>query len=89
MKESQEWQLEHAQLLHKECMGSCVGSDMRIGSWSMTTYCMYTRADSCVYTDWTQKAAEILFHGWGMVTPIGYFSKMPQARTMHDKPAHT
>ena len=32
---------------------------------------MYTSADSCVWTRWTEKAAEILLHGWCMVSPIG------------------
>ena len=27
---------------------SCVGSDIRIGSWSMGTYCMYTSTDSYI-----------------------------------------
>ena len=34
------------------------------------------------------KAAQILLYGYCVVTPISYFSKMTQVKTMHDKPAY-
>ena len=34
-----------------------------------------------------QKAAQILLYGYCVVTPIGYFYKMAQVKTMYDKPA--
>ena len=38
-------------------------------------------------TDRTQKAPQILLSGYCVATPIGYFYKMAQVKTMHDKPA--
>ena len=60
-----------------------IGSKIRICSWSMSVFCMYTRVDRLA-----QKAAEILLHGWYVVTPICCFFKMPQVRTVHDNPGY-
>ena len=48
MKDSQEGQSECAHLSYKD--SSCVGSDIGIGSWSVSTYrmSMYTSTNSCV-----------------------------------------
>jgi len=35
-----------------------------------------------------QKAAQILLYGYCVATPIGYFSKMAQVKTVHDKSAN-
>ena len=60
---------------------SCVGNDIGICSWSMSIY-IYTRI-----TEGSQDSASD--DGWCVVTPICYFSKMIQVRTMHDKPYFT
>ena len=41
----------------------CVGSNIGVGSWSVSMYCMamYTSANSCVHR--TQKVTKILLRG--------------------------
>ena len=76
--------------VHTYCTrdSSSIGSNIGIGSWSVSTYRMfiYTRADNCVdrlNTEGGRHSAS-----WVMCCdPICQpFSRMPQVRTMHDKP---
>ena len=48
----------------------------------------YTNADSCVLDRLNEKAAQILLYGYCLATHTGYFSRMAQVKTMHDKPAY-
>ena len=76
--------------VHTYCTrdSSSIGSNIGIGSWSVSTYRMfiYTSANNCVdrlNTEGGRHSAS-----WVMCCdPICQpFSKMPQVRTMHDKP---
>ena len=53
-------------------------------AWVSTLY-MFTSVSNCV-DRLTEESSRDSAHGWCMATPICYFSKMPQVRTMHDKP---
>ena len=65
--------------------GSCVGSNIGIGSWSVS---IPIQDLTVVYTQAEHKAEQILLYGYCVATPVGYFSKVAQVKTMHDKPAY-
>ena len=63
MKDNQEGQL-HGVCTVTYCTryGSCVGSDTRIGSWNMSTYCMYTSTDMQFYSCLGKKNVSIVWY---------------------------
>ena len=66
--------------------GSCV--DRR---WNRQLECQYTYIqglDSCVLGRLNEKAAQILSYGFCLAPPIGYFCRMAQLKSMHDKPVY-
>ena len=69
------------------CTRDNVGSNIRIGSWSVSTYHIYVlciQVLAIVWTGSTQKAAEILLlHG---DLSAGHSLRSPQVPTTHDKP---
>ena len=63
--------------------GSCVGSDIKLGSWSVS---IHIQGLTVVYRQ--TECRRCHKYGFCMATDIGYFIKMAQIKTMHDKPAY-